>query len=132
MAGFVAGAIVEVEKGNDEYYVRQVHTENPLLLPFPGSKAARKKISWGFGPLNVAGYVDTSSLEIGVEVSILGITLGSFSGNLNDGVMINLDLLLAKGSVKFHLKNGKELWVRIDVDVQFDGKYHEDLEIFSW
>ena len=65
-------------------------------------------------------------------MSVLGIKLGSFYGNLKDGLVINIDLFLAKGSIKFYLKNGNELWVRVDLDVKFDGSFHQDAKILSW
>lgn len=65
-------------------------------------------------------------------MSVLGIKLGSFYGNLKDGLAINIDLFLVKGSIKFYLKNGNELWVRVDVEVRFDGGFHEDAKILSW
>lgn len=65
-------------------------------------------------------------------MSVLGIKLGSFYGNLKDGLVINIDLFLAKGSIKFYLKNGNELWVRVDLDVKFDGSFNQDTLILRW
>lgn len=65
-------------------------------------------------------------------MSVLGIKLGSFYGNLKDGLVINIDLFLVKGSIKFYLKNGNELWIRVDLDVKFDGSFNQDIKILSW
>ncbi|MCJ1262156.1 hypothetical protein MMC22_002026 [Lobaria immixta] len=113
MSGFFADAIVNVEKKDGKYSVKQIQRGKALPLP-----VQRREVE------QVTGYFDTKTLEIGVEVLVLGIILGSFYGNLKDGVMINFNLKLAKGSSKFYLKNGNKLCVRINIDVIFDSLYY--------
>lgn len=78
----------------------------------------------------ITGYVDIDTLEIGVDISILGIKLGSFYGNLKDGVVVNVNLFVASGKVTLYLK-GKEIWVSVDLKLAFDGEYKKDVKIFG-
>jgi hypothetical protein len=54
----------------------------------------------------VTGYVDTSTLEIGVEVNVFGAKIFNLFGNLTDGVVGRINLFLAKGEIRFDLQNG--------------------------
>ncbi|OAA55362.1 hypothetical protein ISF_07873 [Cordyceps fumosorosea ARSEF 2679] len=128
------GAIVRLDppKSGDIYWTAtQVSIGNSLPPPGKAPKA-RHEINWSFGPLKITGYLDTTTLEIGVTVSVLGITMGNIYGNLKDGVGLKFDVFLAKGEVKLYLKNGNELWVHIDVSVRFDGNFKGDYKILSW
>ncbi|MCJ1262388.1 hypothetical protein MMC22_002258 [Lobaria immixta] len=132
MSGYFAGAIVDVKKKDGKYSVKQVQREKSLSLPVQGQEDSQLEISWSFGPLTVTGYFNTETLKIRVEVSVLRIILDSFYGNLKDSVVINFDLKLAKGSIKFYLKNENKFWVCIDIDVIFDGLYHKDIKLLLW
>ena len=57
--------------------------------------------------VQATGYVDTSTLEIGVEVNVFGAKIFNLFGNLKDGVVGKINLFLAKGEIRFYLKNGK-------------------------
>jgi hypothetical protein len=70
-----------------------------------------------------------STLEIGVEVHILGIKLGTFYGNLKDGLLIKVNLFAEKGQVQFYLKNGHEVWE--SVEIQGVGTFHKDMKLFA-
>ncbi|KAF8538095.1 hypothetical protein BDD12DRAFT_742571, partial [Trichophaea hybrida] len=93
--------------------------------------ANRLSIKWNFGPVTVEGYVDTSSFEIGVTISVAGIKIGTFFGNLKVGLVIKIDLFVAQGQIKFYLKNGNEVWVFLEVKIKFDGNYHTDAKILT-
>jgi hypothetical protein len=80
----------------------------------------------------ITGYLDTSTFEIGVSISIVGINVGNIFGNLKDGVGLKVNLFVAKGEIKLYLKNGNELWVHIDVSVTFDGSFEGDYKILSF
>jgi hypothetical protein len=56
--------------------------------------------------MQVTGYVDISTLEIGVRVDVFGAHIFNLFGNLKDGVVGKIDLFLAKGEIRFFLKNG--------------------------
>ncbi|CAH0058548.1 unnamed protein product [Clonostachys solani] len=131
MAQQTVGAIISLsapEEGDNIWKAQQV--DQVLNLP-PGDVLGRVSIDWGLGPVKITGYVDTNTFEIGVSVSILGINIGNIFGNLKDGVGVNIDLFLAKGSIKIYLKNGNEVWVRLDVSVKFDGTFQGDYKIIT-
>jgi len=76
--------------------------------------------------------LNKSTFEIRVVIKIAGITVGTFVGNLKDGVVININLLAAKGTIKFYLKNGSELWIHYELKILFDGTFEGDKKIIGW
>jgi hypothetical protein len=62
--------------------------------------------------------------------------LGTFYGNLKEGLVIEFHLFVAKGWIRFYLKDGadgkKELWVAYHVKVLFDGTFDGDEKILSF
>ncbi|KAK2594033.1 hypothetical protein QQS21_008252 [Conoideocrella luteorostrata] len=131
MAEQTVGAIISLaapENGETTWKAEQI--EIVRNLP-PGDIAGRKSIEWSIGPVKITGYVDTKTFELGVSVSILGINVGNIFGNLKNGVGININLFLASGSIRFYLKNGKEVWVHVDITVKFDGKFEGDYKILT-
>ncbi|KAH2979111.1 hypothetical protein KXV25_004000, partial [Aspergillus fumigatus] len=79
----------------------------------------------------VSGYVDTSTYEASISVSVIGINIGTLSGNLHDGITLKVNLIAVKGELRFYLKNGNELWLHVDLKVVFDGSYNDDVKIIS-
>jgi hypothetical protein len=70
-------------------------------------------------------------LGIGIEVFVLGISLGNFYGNLNfGGLGIDIDQFLATGSIKLYLKDGA-VHLRPSMKVKFDGSWDEDIKLFN-
>jgi hypothetical protein len=63
---------------------------------------------------------------------VVGINLGTIYGNLKDGVGVKIDIFVAKGSLKFYLKNGNELWIHVDIKVTFDGSFDGDYKIITF
>ncbi|KAM3081194.1 hypothetical protein ACMFMG_005149 [Clarireedia jacksonii] len=114
----------------DNFWVTE-QTEVARSLP-PNDILGRYPIDFDWKVFRITGYVDTNTYEIGVSVSIIGITVGNIYGNLKDGVGLRINLFLVKGELKFYLKNGNELWIRVDIDIKFDGGYHENTKITSF
>ncbi|KHN93871.1 uncharacterized protein MAM_08293 [Metarhizium album ARSEF 1941] len=73
---------------------------------------AGKSISWGFGPVNVSGALDTSTWEASLEVSVLGISIGKASGSLIKGITLRISLFVASGEITFW-KKGSEFWIKV-------------------
>ena len=67
--------------------------------------------------------------EIGVDVSVVGISLGKIAGSLDEGVYVDVNLFVAKGSLKFYLKDGNDLWLHVNLSITFDGTYEDDYNI---
>ncbi|KAF5659831.1 hypothetical protein FHETE_9261 [Fusarium heterosporum] len=129
---YTVGAVVRLdspEKGDNVWTARQVGLA--LNLP-PRDVEGRHGIDWSFGPLKITGYVDTTTLGLGISVSVAGVSIGNIYGSLKDGVGLDVDLFAAQGSLKFYLKNGNEIWVTLDLKIRFDGHYTGEHKIISF
>ncbi|PKX95365.1 uncharacterized protein P174DRAFT_511144 [Aspergillus novofumigatus IBT 16806] len=99
--------------------------------------AAKPDVRVGFGPVSffgvvtVSGYVDTSTYGASVAVAVIGINIGTLTGNLEDGITLKVNLIAVKGELRFYLKNGNEVWLHVDLNVLFDGDYNDDVKIIS-
>ena len=76
--------------------------------------------------------MDTDTGEVYAEISVLGISIGSYDFTLADGLTININLFLVKGLLKFYVKDKKELWMHYELSVRFDGTWNGDVKIISW
>lgn len=45
---------------------------------------------------------------------------------------LRVDLFVAKGELKFYLKNKTELWINLSIKIIFDGNYSGDYKIMSF
>ncbi|KAG9118649.1 hypothetical protein FRC07_006735 [Ceratobasidium sp. 392] len=77
---------------------------------------------WGIGPFTISASVNTDTWTISVEASvhlpIIGKkVLASVSGNLKDGVTLDLGYKgIASGEATVSLKNGKEVWIKLELE----------------
>jgi hypothetical protein len=62
----------------------------------------------------MTGFVDAQTWDAGVEISVLGIKLGTFYGNLQQGLSVNVDILLTNGQIKLYLK-GTQVWINVNL-----------------
>ncbi|RMJ08475.1 hypothetical protein CDV36_011920 [Fusarium kuroshium] len=125
------GAVISLiapKKGDNVWKAEQVDIARNLP---PGDIAGRIEINWSYGPIKITGYIDTDTYELAISISIVGINVGNIYGNIKDGIGLDINLFVAKGSIKFYLKNGNELWVHLDVSVTFDGSFSGDHKIIS-
>ncbi|KAL2677339.1 hypothetical protein Neosp_011108 [[Neocosmospora] mangrovei] len=126
------GAVISLsapEEGDNVWKAEQIDVVRNLP---PGDIEGRIPIDWSFGPIKITGYVDTNTYEIGVSISIVGINVGNIFGNLKDGVGLDINLFVARGSIRLYLKNGNELWVNLDVRITFDGSFSGDYKILTF
>lgn len=54
----------------------------------------------------IIGYFITDTREIGVQLNVLGFTLGNFYGNADDGLTIQIELVFITGTANFYIANG--------------------------
>ena len=103
-------------------------------------------IDFGIGPISVStetpeqntapnreqltGYVDTTNYGIGVEIKLFGISLGSFYGNLKEGLGISIDVIAAKGKVNLYLKDNA-VWVNIQLTPIWGSGINIDQKLFD-
>jgi hypothetical protein len=62
---------------------------------------------------------------------VLGITIGSFGGNLKDGLGISVNLIAIKGKIRLYLKNGNEVWINISLHPLFGPGFDIDKMLFK-
>ncbi|KAF2131085.1 hypothetical protein P153DRAFT_355866 [Dothidotthia symphoricarpi CBS 119687] len=66
-----------------------------------------------YGEVEVRGYVNGEDFETAIETSVKGTWAGPLYGNLKDGLVVKYDDD-TKGEFKLYLKNGTEVWLRVD------------------
>lgn len=66
-----------------------------------------------------------------MTISVLGITIGSFGGNLKDGLGISVNLIAIKGKIRLYLKNGNEVWINISLKPFIGSGYEFDQKLFT-
>lgn len=72
------------------------------------------------------------SVSVGVQIPIIGfVSLGSIGGDLQKGVEMSIDVFVAKGSVRFYLKNGNQLWVGLSLTSKFFSDLKGDYKIIT-
>ncbi|KAH6689181.1 hypothetical protein F5X68DRAFT_189908 [Plectosphaerella plurivora] len=120
-------ALTPPEEGKSIWHAKQVDLER--AAPGDGVQG-HENIYWEYGSTQIYGYVDTNTLVAYLDISVVGLRIGHIYGNLKQGLGIEVDLHLAKGGINVYLKNGNEVWVRLDLDVTILGtKYEEDYKI---
>jgi len=72
-----------------------------------------------------------------MDLTVLGISLGSFEGNLkgDEGVSVTVDLAAGKGIVRFYLKGGNEVWGKAELKVEFEGEekgWKNEVKLVGW
>ncbi|KAE8158548.1 hypothetical protein BDV40DRAFT_304121 [Aspergillus tamarii] len=120
-AGFVVAVEQEEKKDGHPtvFKAKQIPTVNSLpIAPSVDAQA-------------LVGYIDTSTLEAGIRLEVFGAHILNLFGNLKDGIVGRIDLFLAKGEIRLYLKNGKEVWLRYDVNVRFDGHFQDDIKLLT-
>lgn len=68
---------------------------------------------------------------MGINPVFNGIYTGAVTGSLKDGVSIRINLFTMKGAAKFYLRNGNQLWIRLDQYSSFIGSYEDDYKILT-
>jgi hypothetical protein len=61
----------------------------------------------------------------------VGAKIETFYGNLKEGLVIKIDLFVAVGQIKFYLKNGKEVWVFLELKIIFNSDYNTDVKLLT-
>ncbi|KAH2176543.1 hypothetical protein KXV74_005719 [Aspergillus fumigatus] len=136
MANYLEGAIVKLNQpAAGIFSATQISDAEAVSSALQVALKPDVRINFGplsfFGIVTVSGYVDTSTYEASISVSVIGINIGTLSGNLHDGITLKVNLIAVKGELRFYLKNGNELWLHVDLKVVFDGSYNDDVKIIS-
>ena len=70
-------------------------------------------------------------MEIGVTLTVFGMDLGHFYGNLTEGLVIKLNLVVINGEIQLYLQNLKDVWIKVDVNVLGIGRIYVNQKILS-
>ncbi|ROV87572.1 hypothetical protein VMCG_10607 [Cytospora schulzeri] len=127
----VTGAVVNLAVP-DEGETHWSATQTPILedlMEVDYDDESRVYIDWAFGPTKFLGYVEKDTFGMVVAISVAGVYIGTLNGNLKDGMDVDVDLLVTKGSIKFYLKRGNEIWIHLDIKVTFNGSYEGDWKL---
>lgn len=132
-----AGLLVSVTKGASNigephvFKAKQIAIDNSRLLPVAERADHRQDLRLNVWPFLVDGWVDTSTLSIGVDVDVFGARIFNLSGSLRDGVVGQIDLLFAEGEIRFYLRNNTEIWAHLHLHVRFDGTIDQDVRLLT-
>jgi hypothetical protein len=70
----------------------------------------------------------TETFEVNVSPSRLGIRFGDLSGNLRNGLKVQMDMSMANGETSFNLKNEYGVWIALGlIDRESAQKVHRNL-----
>ncbi|KAI4182262.1 MAG: hypothetical protein L6R41_006090 [Letrouitia leprolyta] len=89
----------------------------------------RKKI------IVVRGSMDTESTETQIYVEVMGYPIGDFIGNLDDGMRIDVNLMVAKGFLEITDVQGPVLdsvYLTVDLHLPFRKHLTERWLLFRW
>ncbi|KAB8234763.1 hypothetical protein ETB97_004013 [Aspergillus alliaceus] len=130
-AGFVVTLEQEAKEDGQPtvFKATQIPSVNSLPIAPPVNAHDIHDIDFSFGP--IIGYINTSTLEVGVRVEVFGAHILNLYGNLKDGVVGKINLFLAKGEIRLYLKNRNEVWLHYDVSVKFDGHFKDDIKLLT-
>ncbi|KAI1314193.1 hypothetical protein F5Y03DRAFT_336375 [Xylaria venustula] len=125
---YQVGAIVHITQTKDGYKIDQVETLTP---PRVGGPKEQIPFKFDFGPVKISGWVDITSLAVHVEVLVLGISVGTYDFNLNNGLTLTIDLIVVSGTIRFYGKNGNELWMYYKLSSPLFN-WEDDVKVLSW
>ncbi|KAK4541574.1 hypothetical protein LTR36_007871 [Oleoguttula mirabilis] len=124
---FVAGSLIQfTQTAPGQYEAKQVQQPTGLPDTLFDSKTP---INWTEGPVSISGWIDLSSLNVTLNVSVMGMALGTVVGDLHQGIILTVNLMLEKGSLTFHLGSGNELMVKVALDGIYN--WSDDINILK-
>ncbi|KAL7623559.1 hypothetical protein AAE478_007242 [Parahypoxylon ruwenzoriense] len=95
-------------------------------LPFEHKRKESAEFDLDLGVVHVKGRIDV------VAGMVIGIKAGSFKFSFDEGLRLEIRLILAKGEIRFHIKNRRELWADVKLKLVLGGGLSESIEIISW
>ncbi|KAF8602923.1 hypothetical protein BDV93DRAFT_545064 [Ceratobasidium sp. AG-I] len=138
----IVAAYAALELKEHELWV-QKHVrpdETVFILHDVGAAAFGKgndvSFSWAFGPIILKASINTGVLSInaslGVSIPFLGFKeLAAISGDLSQGVSADVDAYAVKGKVTIFLKDGKQVWIRLELSSPFFSAQGKEFKIFT-
>ncbi|KAL8701816.1 MAG: hypothetical protein Q9201_004706 [Fulgogasparrea decipioides] len=97
-------------------------------------------IDWEYPPFTekkliaIRGFMDTETTETDISVDVLGWPLGDFHGNLDDGMKIDCNIVVAKGDLIIYEVRGipkDQVWIRVDLMLPFHQHFNKKIHMFD-
>ncbi|KAL8640276.1 MAG: hypothetical protein Q9228_002790 [Teloschistes exilis] len=97
-------------------------------------------IDWEYPPFTekkliaIRGYFNTDTTDCEIDVDVLGFPLGNFKGNLDDGMRIDVILLVAKGDLilyEIRSKPKDQIWIQVDLKLPFHQQFKKKIHMFD-
>ncbi|KAI4252650.1 MAG: hypothetical protein LQ352_004173 [Teloschistes flavicans] len=86
------------------------------------------------GPSSIHGHFDTDTTDCEVAVDVLGFPLEDAKGNLDDGLRIDVNLVVAKGTLIIYDIRSKpkdQIWIQVDLRLPFHQHFVKKLHMFD-
>ncbi|KAL8688117.1 MAG: hypothetical protein Q9218_005887 [Villophora microphyllina] len=83
---------------------------------------------------SIHGSFDTDNSDCQIEVDVLGFPLGDFKGNLDDGLRVDVNILVAKGDLILYEIRGKpkdQIWIKVDLNLPFHQHFNKKIHMFD-
>ncbi len=81
--------------------------------------------------MQIAGFVDLENLDVEAAVYVRKYAVGVFKCNLKESCKININVVLAKGTVELYLKNKHEVWLLAKLSLPFGKSFSVDKKVFN-
>jgi hypothetical protein len=91
---------------------------NPVLIANPSKQRFIRFGCFSFAKcrlFQVDVLLDPNSLAVGYQLIIEGVALGIFYGDIKEGVSVEVKTDNVNGKSELYLKNGNEVWHRVDL-----------------
>ncbi|KAL8733390.1 MAG: hypothetical protein Q9181_003616 [Wetmoreana brouardii] len=97
-------------------------------------------IDWEYPPytekklIEIRGFMDTVTTETDISIDILGWPLGDFHGNLDDGMKIDVNIVVARGDLIIYEVRGRpkdQVWIRVDLMLPFHQHFNKKIHMFD-
>ncbi|KAE8420293.1 hypothetical protein BDV36DRAFT_293426 [Aspergillus pseudocaelatus] len=126
----IIGANVNLTSPSEDGTAWTVEQTSPeLKIEYP---EGHLRVNHTWGPLNlVDGYVDPNTFKIVVAPVVNQVYFGTIQGDLRDGLSVRFDLSSSRGQLRFFLKNGNEVWIDLNMQIQFGGYFERQWKFLS-
>ncbi|KAL8731860.1 MAG: hypothetical protein Q9166_003144 [cf. Caloplaca sp. 2 TL-2023] len=91
---------------------------------------------WGSGRklFEFKGNINLKTTDTQLYVTILGYAVGDFKGNLDTGMLIDVNIAIAKGYLKIYLVDGEpkdQVWLIADLHLPFRQHFYKKIHMFD-
>lgn len=81
--------------------------------------------------MQISGFVDLDNLDVELELYVLKFALGVFKCNLEQKCIVDIDTIVAQGTVVLYLKNKHEVWLMAKLSLPIGKPFAVNKKIFD-